>query len=504
MELPRFLTLSKSRRFLTLSKSSKTDHVVPRLRDESLKASVHVTDATLLAFQHDLRTNSIFFNINLKLDPANSDVSAFQQYFIVNGLCDEFMLELDYDHSIIAAATTNHEKQKLLVEYAENICNKKLSRELDIAEKLLNTDVTDFFTCVAAKVDNLLNATIDAASIENGDIPLVEKSSNIYLEWFSLIEACIDDFVARARIDTNEFPIENPFELIDLKKVRTLGSLFGEIYEGNSAWVPHTIQTRKYHVGSVRMCPSHKISEERIKKSAACCAASFFVTVAKSPIGRKFEASTSELQQKYIEHAKKYYEVVETLMHEEGLARARQAQDYANVLVEELGPEAERLKLAMEHDINLLPICYGTLTNHIRNEIEAALIQGLKGLYTCVDVDVSASISFANGDLARHGNLGVIHSPDLLTLRVSHIVAEYFNGHPWLSRLNIKKPEIKLLADSDTLREATTADSDNELVLISGYFDDPSVSNQSEMIIDINKIRLEPDRQDEMITLQQI
>ena len=36
MELPRFLTLSKSRRFLTLSKSSKNDHVVPKLRDVNL------------------------------------------------------------------------------------------------------------------------------------------------------------------------------------------------------------------------------------------------------------------------------------------------------------------------------------------------------------------------------------------------------------------------------------------------------------------------------------
>jgi len=504
MELPRFLTFLKSRRFLTLSETSTANHAVPRLRDVRLKASVHVSDDTLLEYQHDLRTNSPFFIVNLTLNPSNSDISAVQQYFVVNGLCDEFMMELDYDNSITAAATNSSGRETLLVEYAENACNEKISHEIKIAEKLLHTDETEFFSCVAEKVDRLLDQPIDAGNIAAGDIPLFEKNSQLYLEWFSLIEPCIKAFVEKARIDTDDFAIDNPFELLDLEKLRTLGSLVGEIYEETPSWSPYPIQTRKYHVGSVRICPSVKISEERIKKCLAHCAASFFVTVAKTPIGRKFQDSSAELQKKYIQLAKDYFEIVESVRREEITSVARQAREYAKLLVEELGSEAERLKLAMQHDVDFLTIYYDTLKNHICGGIETSLGHGLKELYGCKDVDVSSSIRFADGDFLRNGKIVASKSPELLTLRVSDIVMEYFSSHGWLSRLNIKNPDIKLLTVYENNGNGRSSASNSEFVLIRDYFDGQLIPGNSELIIDIKKIALEFDQKDEFISLQQV
>jgi len=504
MDLLRFLTFPKSRRYLTLSKSSKTKHIVPRLQTVILKVIVHISDDTLLEYQHDLRTNSKFFHINLTLDPKSLNVSSFQQYFIVNCLCDEFMLEVDYDQSILAEATRHSEKEALLVEHAESICNEKLSRELKIAEKLLDTDKAEFFTSVAKKVDKLLDRTVEPESVEAGDIPLVEKSSNVYLEWFSLIEPCIKEFVEKARISNKEFDIENPFELIDLEKARVLGALFGEIYEGTSQSVPYSIQKRKYHVGSVRICPSPKISDERIKRCLVHCAASFFVNAAKSPFGLNSRDSASDLQQKYTQLTKEYYEIVESIERDEKIANARQARKNAELLVQELGSEAERLKLALDQGIDLIAIYYDTLTNYIRGEIEISLRQALKDLYGCGDVDVSSSIRFIDGDFAQRGKTGAINSPELLTLRVSQIVKEYFNSHPWLSRLSIKNPEIKMLVAYETDHNGSETVTSNEVVLIRDYLYGQFAPGGSEMLININKIVLGPDQENEMISLQQL
>lgn len=504
MELPRFLGFLRSRRFLALSETSKANHAVPPLRDVRIKVSVHVSDDTLLEYQHDLRTNSPFFIINLTLNPSISDISAVQQYFVVNGLCDEFMMELDYDSSITAAATNSAGKEVLLVEYAENACNEKIAREIKIAEKLLHTDEAEFFSCVSQKVERLLDQTIDSESITAGDIPLFEKSSQVYLEWFSLIEPCIRDFVGKAGIDVKQFAFDNPFEFLDLEKLRTLGSLCGGIYEETSAWSRYPIQTRKYHVGSVRICPSVKISEERIKNCLAHCAASFFVTVAKSPIGRKFEDSSSELQEKFIHRAKYYFAIVESISREEKFAVARQAREHAKLLVEELGSEAERLKLAMQHDFNFLAIYCDTLKNHIRREIETSLWHRLKDLYGCKDVDISSSVRFANGDFLSNGKIVASKCPELLTLRVSDIVMEYFNSHPWLSRLNIKDPNIKLLTTYENDGNGKSPHSVCEFVLIRDYLDNKLIPGNSELVIDIDKIELEFDQKDEVITLQQV
>ena len=481
-------------RFLTLSKSSKTSKVVPELRDVTLKANAHISDETLLEYQHDLRTNSTYFNIKLTLNPANTDISALQQYFIVNGLCDEFMFELDYDNSIITSATDYDTKEELLVEYAKNTCNEKISRELEIAEKLLSTDVTDFFTCIAKKVDSLLNGEIDSVAIESGTIPLTEKSSNIYLEWFSIIEPCIQELVEAAGLDTREFSIENPFELIDLNRLKPLGSMFGEIYEGTSSWAPYTTQVRKYHVGSVRICPSDRISEEQIKKCIAHCAASFFVNIAKSPLGRKFLDSASDLQQKYISLAKKHYELVESIIQEENFASAKQAHINANILIDELGAEAERLKLAIEQNLHFVAIYHETLTNHIRSGIEIALKQNLKELYSCENVDVSSSIKFVGPDpenFSQRGKLGAINSPGLLTLRVSQIVMNYFSEHTWLAKLNINKPEIEVLAEYGAGHDGSAAALTGEFVLVKNFILDRLIPKNSEMAIEINKIALD-------------
>lgn len=503
MELPGFLNLSKSRRFLTLSESSKTEQVVPRLRDVSLKASVHISDATLLDYQHDLRTNSTFFHIRLGLDPATADVSALQQFFIVNGLCDEFMLELDYDRAIIAEADSHEEKQKLLVEYAEDLCNRKISRELEIAEKLLNTDPADFFGCVEKTVDNLLQADIEPAVIEAGLVPLAEKSSQVYFEWYTLIEDCIGEFVARARIDTGEFAIDSPFEMVDLAKVKTLGSLLGEIYEGSDSWAPGPLQTRKYHVGSVRVCPSRKLSPERIKKCLAHCAASFFVTLSKSPIGRRFQPAAEALQQKYIERTREWSQKVVALAREEKALNLHRIREHAKLLVRKLGPEGERLKLAMEHEIDLLPIYHDTLTEHIRDEIEAALNRGLALLYPTHEIDLSRAVGFASDEFPRCGKVSLIDSPDLLTLRVSHIVTEYFDEHAWLLRLDVRQPEIRMLTAAAEARDEAASGHARQLVLIDDYLDHATLRHPG-ILIDIDKIELASNREEEIVALHRI
>lgn len=491
-------------RFLTLSKSSKTSKVVPGLREVTLKANAHVSDETLLEYQHDLRTNSTYFNIKLTLNPGNTDISALQQFFIVNGLCDEFMFELDYDNSIITSATDYDTKEELLVEYAKNICNEKISRELEIAEKLLSIDATDFFTCIANKVDSLLSGEIDSVSIESGTTPLTEKSSNIYLEWFSIIEPCIQELVAAVGLDTTEFSIENSFELIDLARLKPLGSMFGEIYEGASSWAPYTTQVRKYHVGSVRICPSDRISEEQIKKCIAHCAASFFVNIAKPPLGRKFQDSASDLQQKYISLAKKQYELVESIIQEEKFASAKQAHINANMLIDELGAEAERLKLAIEQNLHFVAIYYETLTNHMRSGIEIALKQNLKELYSCESVDASSAIKFVGPDpgcFSLRGELGAINSPELLTLRVSQIVMSYFNEHPWLAKLNINKPEIEVLAGYGTGHDGSETALSGEFVLVKNFILDRLVPKNPELIIEVNKIALDFDRDGDEISI---
>ena len=477
------------RRFLTLAKSSKTKAVVPRLREVTLKASVHISDDTLLEYQHDLRTNSTFFNIKLTLDPANSDISAFQQFIIVNGLCDEFMLELDYDSSIIESASEEEGREALLIEYAENVCNEKISREIDVAEKLLNADKTGFFKCIDEKAGELLDGEIDSESIENGKVPLFEKSSQVYLEWFSFIEPCIQSFVESADIDLDEFAIDNPFELIDLEKVKTLGSMFGEIYEGTRSWSTYLVQTRKYQVGSVRVCPSARISEEQIKKCLAHCAASFFVDIAGSPIGRKFQNSVSDLQQKYISLANQYFKLVESTRREQKIASAKQAYKFAKILADELGPDAERLKLALDQDLQFLAIYYDTLTDHIRSEIGILLEQHLRENYSEVDLDLSSSISLVEPgrwDFSKHSEMGATNSPDLLTLRVSQFVANYFSEHPWLTRLNIKKPDIDILAEYGTGINGSGANSAGEYVVAKNFFYGHLIPRNSELIININ------------------
>ena len=173
-------------------------------------------------------------------------------------------------------------------------------------------------------------------------------------------------------------------------------------------------------------------------------------------------------------------------------------------MLQELGPEAERLKLAMEHEIDLLPIYYETLTEHIRTEIEAALIRGLALLYPSSEIDLSSAIAFANGDLSQYGKIGLVNTPNLLTLRVSHIVNEYFSEHDWLSRLGIKKPEIKMLASFDADRVSGVANSAHEFVSIDDYIEsNPSPLNAG-IMIDIDKIALESNREEEIITLHQI
>ena len=340
--------------------------------------------------------------------------------------------------------------------------------------------------------------------IEAGLVPLVEKSSHVYLEWFSLIETCINDLVVKARIDTNEVPIESPFELIDLTKVRTLGSLFGEIYEGHAPWVRYPLQTRKYHTGSVLVCRSHRLSAERIKACAAHCAASFFTTLAKSPIGRKFENATAELQQKYIAQTRECYEAIEALAQQEKTEGLKKIREHAELLAKELGPEAERLKLAMEHEIDLLPIYYETLPEHIRGEVEAALNRGLAVLYPSGEIDLSSAIGSANGNLSRLGKPGLVSSPNLLTLRVSHIVNEFFSEHAWLPRVGIRKPEIKMLATGATNGVAGEADSAHEFVLIDHYIESESPPPDAGILIDTDKIALDTNRDEEIITLHQI
>jgi len=491
---------------LTLSESSKNNNVVPKLRDVTLRASVYISDHTLLEYQHDLRTNSTYFNIRLTLDPANSEISAFQQYFIVNGLRDEFMLELDYDNTIIASATDEDAREKLLVQYAEQICNEKISQELNIAEILLSSDGTDFMTCVAEKIDNILDRKIDIESKESVSVSLVEKSSHTYLEWFPLIESCTEALVEAVGLDLNEFSTKIPFEFIDTDKVKPLGSILGEIYEGTSSWTPYKIQTRKYHVGSVRICSSARISEEQIKTCIAHCAASFFRNLAKSPIGLKFDDSVADLQLKYISVAQKYITTVESINRKRKIANTKQATEFAGILIDKIGAGAERLKLAMEQDLPFFAIYYDCLTSHIRTEIETRLKRDLKEIYACNNVSDSSSISFAGPDwhgYSQHIEIGRTNSPKLLTLRVSKILAGYFDEHPWLTELNIKQPEVIMLAEYEARDNGSEAITTDEYIVVKNYFYGDLIPRNSEMIVDIKRIVLEFDDEEEQIPIHE-
>ena len=489
-------------RFLTLSDASKAEKVVPRLRDVTLKASVQISDATLLDYQHDLRTNSTFFKIKLTLNPAKSDISALQQYFVVNGLCDEFMFELDYESEIIAEAEDDEAGEALLVERAEAICNLKMSRELEIAEKLLDADTDGFFACVADRVDALLDREIDPEAIESGAVPLVEKSSNVYLEWFSVIEPCIESLVDSADIDDYDFSTENPFELIDLERVLTLGSILGEIYPLHHSWSPYTLQLRKYHVGSVRICASANISESRVKMCLAHCAASFYANVAKSPIGRRFQTATAELQQKYVSLTRQYCEAVETEKKNEKLDRARQAQQFAEVLIDELGADAERLKLAMQQELNFLPVYYETLTRQLHEEMRSYLATGLAKLYGCKLADVSTSISFVEN--GRNGfssqvDTGVSSSPELLSLRVSQLALDFFDDNAWLKKVGANRPQVEILSEYATDPSSGGTWPVNEYVLLKDFFHGRLVPHKSTLVIDTGEIKMEFDREQEDI-----
>ena len=489
-------------RFLTLSHASKAKKVVPRLRDVTLKASVHITDDTLLDYQHDLRTNSTFFNIKLTLDPANSDISALQQYFVVNGLCDEFMFDLEYESEITANAEDDEAREALLVERAEAICNLKVSRELEIAEQLLNADTDGFFACVSDKVDSLLELEIDPEVIESGAIPLVVKSSNVYLEWFSIIEPCIESLVASADMGEYEFSIENPFELIDLERVTTLGSLLGEIYPLNFSWSPFTPELRKYHVGSVRICASSRISAARIKMCLAHCAASFFASVAMSPIGRRFQNATADLHQKYVSLTKTHCRYVEEERRKAKTDHAKQAQQFAQVLIDELGPDAERLKLAIQQDLYFLPVYFETLTNQLHTELQNFLARGLEKFYDNKHVDVSTSISFVENSrncFSPQLAIGASGSPELLSLRVSQLVLDFFDSHAWLNKINVNRPQVEVLSEYATDPSSGEAWSVNEYILIKSFFHGRLIPDKCTLLIDTGEIKLESDRDEKEI-----
>ncbi|MDH3536085.1 MAG: hypothetical protein OER87_10085 [Gammaproteobacteria bacterium] len=470
---------------------------MPKLRDVNVRASVNISDATLLEYQHDLATNSTYFNIELTLDPANSEISPLQQYFIVNGLCDEFMFTLNYDESIVAEAENSDSKETLLVEYARNICNEKMTRELNIAEKLLGTDHTELFACIEAKVDDLLDAEIDPKAIEAGIVTLTEKSSIVFLEWSSMIKPCIEKCVKSAGLDAEEISIEEPFELIDLAKVKSLGSIFGVCYEGNSDWTPHKLEVRKYHPGSVQVCANAKLSEEQIKKCIAHCAASYFTNIAKPPLGSKFRESATRLQQKYISLAQEYYKIVRSMRREQEVANTKLALKHANKLIKELDSRAERLKLAIDQGLPYRAIYYETLSGYIRSEIENTLQDRLKELYSCGRVDVSQAISHVETEgrsFLQQWDTGQTSSPELLTLRVSKLVRNYFDEHPWLSDLGVRKPQINVLAEPGPGRNVAAVQAVGEYVLVSYSIRDQSTHGNAEIIIDINRILLEFDQ----------
>ena len=366
--------------------------------------------------------------------------------------------ELDFDYSKIPAGSTDAE----LLEILETECFSRLRAELDQTEVLLAKFLeTKCIPEILGRTRGLARRlTGDPTLVEGkGDLgehvdPFVVEGSHALLNWRAWVQHVVGELVG------TELPA---FKFVT--RSRQLNALAGLLAP----------QKKKVHRHRLLIGKIGLLDYSGISHALLAGIDDFMTQLQMGVVGRMFQGSGITRA-----HAECVNDI-ENMARTEKVERQNQLRLAASVVVENLGGDAERLRLAMTQNLYFEKILYTTLTEFLIEKI---------GKVVGSETEVSL-FNAGWGEVFARNELAPSDNPTLRCLQANEAIRAVFAQCEWLQEVGVNpRPITKILVGHAVTDEAGNVEpvQENASIMVSNIFRRPLNPRSTGFVVDLQEI----------------